>query len=199
MKSVIRVLPGLPLLFLPTLAQAELPYTYSFLEPLASQMTEDDGLFENGADDRSGGLRLGLGYRANYWLGVEGSVQSLGRFDTGETEVRYGAMTVSGLFYVPIVTRTFEPYARVGGGFATVESGFRRTERGFTRSNDTKPVWAVGGGLQVNFSDTFAMRVGADRHGLETRVGGSIDDDGNLQRADQRIDSAYLGLKWMFR
>ncbi len=199
MKRMIRSLPGLPLLFLPALAQAELPYTYSFLEPLASEMTEDDGMFENGSDDRSAGLRAGLGYRANNWVGVEGAVQSLGRFDTGETEVRYGALTVSGLLYVPIVTRTFEPYARVGGGLAGVESGVRRTERGFTRSHDTKPVWSVGGGVQVNFSDTFALRVGAERHGLETRVGGRIDEDGNLQRADQRIDSAYLGLKWMFQ
>lgn len=200
MKPGIKLLPAMLFLFLflPATAQAELPYSYSFIEPLASQMSEDDGLFQENADDRSGGLRLGLGYRANNWIGAEGAVQSLGRFDTGDREVRYGAMTVSALFYVPIVTRIFEPYARLGGGIASIDGGLRRTERGFVRSNDVKPVWAAGAGLQVNFSDGFAVRAGVDRHGLETRIGGREDEDGNLERSDQRIDSAYLGLKFKF-
>jgi len=182
----------------PALAQAELSYVYLGVDMLGSELTEDDGAFGEGADDRSGGLRINAGYRANYWVGVEAALQSLGEFDTGENDVRYGSLSLSAMFYLPLVTRIVEPYARVGGGLMTVEGSFRPDGGFYRRARDTKPMGTAGFGLQFNVHEDVALRIGVDGYAFETRIGGRVNDEGELDRADQVISTGHLGLKVMF-
>ncbi|MDX1588015.1 MAG: outer membrane beta-barrel protein [Oleiphilaceae bacterium] len=185
----------LPLLLLsgPSMAREPLPYGYFGVDLLGSELTRDDGIFQGGFDDRSGGLRVHAGYRHNNWLGFEGAVQSLGSFSNPRVELSYGALSGSLMLYLPIEGRVFEPYARLGAGLMSIEA-----RSAFRYATDTKPVGTLGAGLQVNINDRVAMRLGVDHYSFETRFGGSIREDGSFDHAIQQLDSAHAGVMVKF-
>ncbi|TVP60539.1 MAG: porin family protein [Halomonadaceae bacterium] len=184
---------ALTLLLTPAMAQAQTPYGYFGVDLLGSELTEDDGAFQDNFDDRSAGLRINAGYRASRLFGFEGALQVLGEFDTGETDLRYSAASVAATLYLPFLGPVVEPYARIGGGIMTVEQTSR-----FRRSSDSKPMGTAGLGLQFNITEEVALRLGADAYAFETRFGASQRADGSLDRAEQVISTAHAGLKVKF-
>ena len=192
-KQLARTLiPALALAATPALALADAPRNYFGLDLMSATFDDDGGAFANDFDDRSAGMRLSRGFNFNHWFGIEGAFQSLGNYDDGnDRELRYRAMTFSGVGRVPIAGN-LEAYGRLGLGVTRVriepDSGSNRT--------DTKGLGTAGIGLEYRVSDRFSVRGGVDRYSFEARVGPGA--TGSEQRVDQTIDTAYIGVTRSF-
>ncbi|MCC5809749.1 MAG: porin family protein [Ectothiorhodospiraceae bacterium] len=176
------------LLALPMAGHAHAPYAHWGVDLLGTELVEDDDAFTGAVDDTSGSLRIHGGYRANRWLGLEGSIQGLGSYSTGDdNRFDYSAATLSGVLYLP-VTRRFEFYARAGTGVGWVRDRDRR-------DTNAKPIGTVGAGAQYHLTTQMLVRAGADGYAMRPRI---VDGDGNTSTADQRIGVAYVGLSLLF-
>lgn len=193
MRSLILLFALMTLTVTPAQAQQTLPYGYFGVDFLGSELTKDDGIFRGGFDERSAGLRINAGYRANTWIGFEGAMQSLGSFQNANVQLSYDALSGVLMVYLPIEGRVFEPYARLGGGLMSIEASSR-----FRRASDTKPMGTVGAGLQINFNTEVALVLGVDHYTFETRFGGSVDENGSYDHSNQQLDTAHAGLKVKF-
>ncbi len=187
MKRFSLALSAAALLALPSSVLATAPYAYWGVDLLGTELVEDDGAFAADLDDTSGSIRIHGGYRANRWLGLEGSIQGLGSYSTGDNRFDYSAATLSGVLYLP-VTRRFEFYARAGAGVGWVRDRDRR-------DTNSKPLGTVGLGLQYHLNQQMLVRAGADGYGLSPRI---VDADGNASTADQGIGVGYVGLSLLF-
>ena len=186
------LIPALALAASPALAQADAPRNYFGLDLMSATFDDDGGAFEDDFDDRSAGMRLSRGFNFNHWFGIEGAIQSLGNYDDGdERELRYRAVTFSGVGRVPIAGN-LEGYGRLGLGMSRVRIS---PDDGSSRT-DNKPLGTVGIGLEYRVSDRFSVRGGVDRYEFEARVGDGL--TGSDQRVDQTIDTAYIGVTRSF-
>ena len=173
----------------PSQVLAKAPYGYWGFDLMGTELVDDDDAFGKDFDDRSGAVRIHGGYRPNDWIGIEGGLSGLGRYEVNSNRFTYSAATISAMFYLPFATRTVDLYARLGGGVARISDRDRRS------SADIKPVGVAGLGLQFHVNPHLAFRAGADAYVLEPRV---TDVDGERRRARQTIGAGYLGLSVLF-
>ena len=191
-KLARTLIPALALATTPALALADTPRNYFGLDMLSATFDDDGGAFASDFDERSAGMRLSRGFNFNHWLGLEAAVQSLGNYDDGnDRELRYRAMTFSGVGRIP-VTGNLEAYGRLGLGVTRV----RIEPDNDSNRTDTKPLGTAGLGLEYRVSDRFSIRGGVDRYGFEARVGAGT--TGSEQRVNQTIDTAYIGITRSF-
>ena len=168
-------------------AQGSDRYGYWGFDLLSTELAEDDGAFGAELDDTSAALRIHGGYRANRWLGIEGALQGLGNYHDNGNRFDYSALTLAGMLYLP-VSRSFEFYARAGGGVGWVRDQNRR-------ETNNKPIGMVGVGAKAHVSPVLALRGGVDAYAISPRI---VDADGNAETRDQGIGVGYVGLSFFF-
>ncbi len=116
-------------------------------------------------DDSSYGYNLGVGWRFNKWLAVDGGYWDLGEFnsdrfaDGGKAKVEFDTVTLGGIVSVPLWI--LDIYARGGAAFWNADA------RHFD-DDGTDPYYGVGASMNIGGSLDLYLEV--LRFDLETAV-----------------------------
>jgi hypothetical protein len=117
-------------------------------------------------DDNSYGYNLGIGWRFNKWLAVDGGYWDLGDFNSdrfvagGKAKVEFDTFTVGGIVSVPLWI--LDVYARGGAAFWNADSS------DFGDDDGTDPYYGIGASLNIGGSLDLYLEV--LRFDLETSV-----------------------------
>jgi opacity protein-like surface antigen len=128
-------------------------------------------LDDDSIDDDGIGGRVNLGYRANQWLGVEGSWLNTGDLEGdlqqddpgGEFDIQLGGFTASAVVYAPLPNDDISFYGKAGiyrldqqlevfGSDGAQTDGSSRIITGLT----------LGAGIRVNLTPRIDVRVDGD-------------------------------------
>ena len=139
-------------------------------------------------DDRDSGYKIFGGYRFNRNLALEGGYFDLGKFGFTATTVPAGtlngniklrSLNLDAVGILPI-TGKFSAFGRIGFNYAEARDTFAGT--GFVNVLNPNPSkhdtnYKFGLGVQYDFTQSFGMRVEAERYRIDDAVGNKGDID----------------------
>jgi OOP family OmpA-OmpF porin len=175
----------------------------------ASAKIDDDRIRQNLAnqgltmtsiddDEHDFGFKLLGGYQFNRHFALEGGYFHPGEFNflaqTSPPGTLAGNAKIQGLFLDPVlilpITEKFSAFGRAGVTYIDTESGYVATgSASAPPDGDKKTVnYAVGAGVQYDFTPRFGMRAELERYRIDDAVGTSEGD----------VDFASIGMVWRF-